>query len=382
MRLVKENTLLKTFYHFLVYYPAPSNITYAWNFGILAGVCLFIQILTGVTLAMHYAPNVAIAFASVEHIMRDVNYGWLLRYTHANGASMFFIIVYLHIFRGLYYGSYLFPREHLWFSGVTIYILMMATGFLGYVLPWGQMSFWGATVITNLFSAIPIIGPAIVFWLWGGFSVDNPTLNKLFSIHYLLPFLILGMVILHIVFLHENGSNNPLGVRATVDFLPFSPYSVYKDLYSILLFMIFFGFFVFFFPNYLGHPDNYIPANSMVTPPHIVPEWYYLPFYAILRSIPNKLGGVVAMFAAILIMLALPFVAKASSRSAQFRPVYKILFWVFFLNSLILGWIGGNPVKYPYYEIGQLSTLFYFAYFLILLPLCCKLEEFFWEDLK
>ena len=380
MRLVKENTLLKTFYHFLVYYPAPSNITYAWNFGILAGVCLFIQILTGVTLAMHYAPNISIAFASVEHIMRDVNYGWLLRYTHANGASMFFIIVYLHIFRGLYYGSYLYPREHLWFSGVTIYILMMATGFLGYVLPWGQMSFWGATVITNLFSAIPVIGPAIVFWLWGGFSVDNPTLNKLFSIHYLLPFLILGMVILHIVFLHEKGSNNPLGVRATVDYLPFSPYSVYKDLYSILLFIVFFCFFIFFFPNYLGHPDNYIAANSMVTPPHIVPEWYYLPFYAILRSIPNKLGGVVAMFAAILIMLALPFVGEAPSRSAQFRPLYKILFWIFFLNSLILGWIGGNPVKYPYYEIGQLSTLFYFGYFLVLLPICCKLEEFFWKN--
>jgi len=380
MRLVKENTLLKTFYHFLVYYPAPSNITYAWNFGILAGVCLFIQILTGVTLAMHYAPNISIAFASVEHIMRDVNYGWLLRYTHANGASMFFIIVYLHIFRGLYYGSYLYPREHLWFSGVTIYILMMATGFLGYVLPWGQMSFWGATVITNLFSAIPVIGPAIVFWLWGGFSVDNPTLNKLFSIHYLLPFLILGMVILHIVFLHENGSNNPLGVRATVDYLPFSPYSVYKDLYSILLFIVFFCFFIFFFPNYLGHPDNYIAANSMVTPPHIVPEWYYLPFYAILRSIPNKLGGVVAMSAAILIMLALPFVGESPSRSAQFRPLYKILFWIFFLNSLILGWIGGNPVKYPYYEIGQLSTLFYFGYFLVLLPICCKLEEFFWKN--
>jgi quinol-cytochrome oxidoreductase complex cytochrome b subunit len=379
MRIFKENVLLRTFYHFLVYYPAPSNITYAWNFGILAGVCLVIQIVTGIALAMHYAPNVSLAFLSVEHIMRDVNYGWLLRYTHANGASMFFIIVYLHIFRGLYYGSYLYPRQALWFSGVAIYILMMATGFLGYVLPWGQMSFWGATVITNLVSAIPLVGSSIVFWLWAGFSVDNPTLNKLFSIHYALPFIILGAVILHIVFLHENGSNNPLGVRATVDFLPFSPYSVFKDLYSILLFFIFFGFFVFFFPNYLGHPDNYIPANSMVTPPHIVPEWYYLPFYAILRSIPNKLGGVMAMFGSMLILLFLPFLGMAEMRSASFRPIYRFLFWLFLLNSLILGWIGGNPVKFPFYEVGQLSTLFYFAYFLILIPLCCFLEQFFWE---
>lgn len=378
MRLVKENVLVKTFYHFLVYYPAPSNITYSWNFGILAGICLVIQIVTGVALAMHYAPNVLLAFVSVEHIMRDVNFGWLLRYAHANGASMFFIIVYLHIFRGLYYGSYLYPREPLWFSGVLIYILMMATGFLGYVLPWGQMSFWGATVITNLFSAIPVVGPSIVFWLWGGFSVDNPTLNKLFSIHYLLPFLILGCVLLHIVFLHENGSNNPLGIRATVDFLPFSPYSVYKDLYSILLFLIFFGFFIFFFPNYLGHPDNYIAANAMVTPPHIVPEWYYLPFYAILRSIPNKLGGVVAMFLAILILLSLPFFGNSVVRSGMFRPLYRVFFWVFLFNSLLLGWVGGNAVKYPFYELGQFSTLLYFLYFLVLLPFCCWLEEYFW----
>jgi ubiquinol-cytochrome c reductase cytochrome b/c1 subunit len=379
MRYVKTNTLLQAIYNALVYYPVPSNITYYWNFGILAGFCLMIQIITGVTLAMHYTPNIDLAFISVEHIMRDVSYGWLLRYIHANGASMFFIVVYLHMFRGLYYGSYSHPREAVWCSGVIIYLLMMATGFLGYVLPWGQMSFWGATVITNLFSAFPIVGTEIVYWLWGGFSVDNPTLNKFFSIHYLLPFAILGMVVVHIILLHENGSNNPLGIRATTDQLAFTPYSTYKDLYTIIGFTIFFGFFVFFMPNALGHPDNYIPANPMVTPPHIVPEWYYLPFYAILRSIPDKLGGVVAMFGAILILLAIPFYVIAETRSAIFRPIYKILFWLFFIDTLILGWIGGNAVKYPFYELGQFCTVMYFIYFIVLLPVCCKVEKILWN---
>lgn len=379
MRLVKEHPILSTLYHFVVYYPVPSNITYFWNFGFLAGVCLVVQLLTGIALAMHYTPNVDLAFASVEHIMRDVNYGWLLRYVHANGASMFFIIVYIHMFRGLYYGSYMYPREPLWCSGVVIFVLMMAAGFIGYVLPWGQMSFWGATVITNLFSAIPVVGDEIVFWLWGGFSVDNPTLNKFFSLHYLIPFILAGLVIVHLIFLHENGSNNPLGIRSTVDQIPFTPYSTFKDTFALILFCLFFGFFVYFMPNVLGHSDNYIPANPMVTPPHIVPEWYFLPFYAILRSIPNKLGGVLAMFGAIAILLVLPFIGKAEVRSAAFRPIYRSLFWIFFFNCLILGWIGGNEVKYPFYELGQISTIFYFVYFLILIPMCVQIEKSMWS---
>ena len=379
MRQVKKFPLLQMYYNALVYYPVPSNITYYWNFGILAGVCLAVQIITGITLAMHYTPHIDLAFSSVEHIMRDVTYGWLLRYVHANGASMFFIVVYLHMFRGLYYSSYSHPREILWCSGVLIYGLMMATGFIGYVLPWGQMSFWGATVITNFFSAIPVIGTEIVYWIWGGFSVDNPTLNKFFSLHYLLPFAILGMVLLHVIFLHEHGSNNPLGIRAVVDQLAFTPYSTFKDLYTIIGFSIFFGFFVFFMPNMLGHSDNYIPANPLVTPPHIVPEWYYLPFYAILRAIPDKLGGVVAMFGAILILIPLPFYVKAEIRSAAFRPIYKFFFWLFVIDIALLAWVGGNPVKYPFYELGQLCTFGYFFYFIVVLPLCCWLEKYLWK---
>lgn len=378
MRLVKNHSILSALYHFIVYYPVPSNITYFWNFGALAGVCLVVQLVTGIALAMHYTPNVALAFISVEHIMRDVNYGWLLRYVHANGASMFFIVVYIHMFRGLYFGSYMYPREPLWCSGVFLFFLMMAAGFIGYVLPWGQMSFWGATVITNLFSAIPIIGDEIVYFLWGGFSVDNPTLNKFFSLHYLIPFIIAGVVILHLVFLHEHGSNNPLGVRATVDYIPFTPYSTFKDLFAFIVFFIFFGFFVYFMPNLLGHPDNYIPANPMVTPPHIVPEWYFLPFYAILRSIPDKLGGVVSMGGSIAILFLLPFLVRSDIRSAAFRPLYRFLFWLFLIDTLLLAWVGGNAVKYPFYELGQICTVFYFLYFLILLPLCCKLETYFW----
>ena len=379
MRLVKKHPILSSLYHFVVYYPVPSNITYFWNFGALAGLCLVIQIVTGIALAMHYTPNVDLAFSSVEHIMRDVNYGWLLRYVHANGASMFFIVVYIHMFRGLYYSSYLYPREPLWISGVLIFLGMMATGFIGYVLPWGQMSFWGATVITNLFSAIPVIGDEIVYWLWGGFSVDNPTLNKFYSLHYLLPFILAGLVIVHLIFLHENGSNNPLGIRSVVDQIPFTPYATFKDLFSVILFFLFFGFFVFFTPNLLGHTDNYIPANPMVTPPHIVPEWYFLPFYAILRSIPDKLGGVVAMIGAILILIFLPILGKAPLRSAAFRPLYRSLFWVFVVDSLILGWIGGNEVKFPFYELGQFCTIFYFVYFLMLIPLCVRLEHYLWH---
>jgi ubiquinol-cytochrome c reductase cytochrome b subunit len=352
----------------LIDYPTPINITWAWSFGLLASVCLGIQLITGIFLAMHYTPHVDLAFASVEHIMRDVNNGWLIRYIHANGASMFFIIVYSHMFRGLYYGSYMHPRQHLWCSGVLIFLLMMGTAFMGYVLPWGQMSFWGATVITNLVSAIPVAGPSIVEWLWGGFSVDNATLNRFFSIHYLLPFAITGLVIVHIALLHKDGSNNPLGIDSSTDKIPFYPYCYVKDLFNALLFVVFFSVFLFYYPNLLGHPDNYIPANPMVTPAHIVPEWYFLPFYAILRSIPDKLGGVIAMFGAIVVLFLIPFINQSEVRSSTFRPIYRKLFWFLFADFLILGWIGQKVVESPYIEVGQIATVLYFLFFCVILP--------------
>jgi ubiquinol-cytochrome c reductase cytochrome b subunit len=359
----------------IIDYPTPSNINYFWSFGSTAGICLVIQILTGVFLAMHYTPHIDLAFNSVEHIMRDVNNGWLIRYLHANGASMFFIVVYCHIFRGLYFGSYIYPREKLWCSGVIIFLLMMATAFMGYVLPWGQMSFWGATVITNLFSAIPVVGQSIVSWLWGGFSVDNATLNRFFSLHYLLPFLIAGLTIVHLSLLHSDGSNNPLGINSKLDTIPFYPYFYVKDLFAFFIFITFFLFFIFYFPNSLGHSDNYIPANPLVTPPHIVPEWYFLPFYAILRSIPNKLGGVVAMISAILILLLLPFINTSLIRSTRFRPIFSLSYWFLVSDFILLGWIGQKPVESPYIEIGMFATTFYFVYFLILLPLIGLLEN-------
>jgi len=379
MRLFKKSSLLSALYHSGVTYPVPANISYFWNFGVLAGFALVAQIITGVFLAMHYTPHVDLAFLSVEHIMRDVNYGWLMRYLHANGASFFFVIVYTHIFRGLYYGSYSYPRQLLWVSGVIILLLMILTAFMGYVLPWGQMSFWGATVITNLCSAVPFVGTDIVYWLWGGFSVDNATLNRFFSLHFLFPFIITALVGLHLIFLHEDGSGNPLGVKSTVDNIPFTPYFIVKDIVGLVVALIGFAIFLFFAPNYLGHPDNYIEANPLVTPPHIVPEWYFLPFYAVLRSIPDKLGGVVAMLCAILVLVILPFIVVSPTRSAAFRPLYKFLFWWFVLDCIILGWIGGMPIKYPYYTIGQVATVFYFMYFLVLLPLVVKLEIYFWN---
>jgi len=356
-------------------YPTPSNLTYAWSFGSTAGFCLIIQILTGAFLAMHYTPHIDLAFVSVEHIMRDVNNGWLIRYMHANGASMFFIVVYSHIFRGLYYGSYMHPRQHLWCSGVLIFILMMATAFMGYVLPWGQMSFWGATVITNLFSAIPFVGPSIVEWLWGGFSVDNATLNRFFSFHFLVPFLIAGMSVIHLALLHEHGSNNPIGVESSVDKIPFYPYFYVKDLLAFFGLITIFAVFVFYFPNLMGHPDNYIPANPMVTPAHIVPEWYFLPFYAILRSIPDKLGGVIAMGGALVILFAIPFINTSEIRSTQFRPVFKVFFWLLVVDFLILGWIGQKPVETPFVEVGQVATVFYFAFFIFLIPILGLVES-------
>ncbi len=361
----------------LVAYPAPRNLNYWWNFGSLAGLVLVIQIATGIVLAMHYTPHADLAFASVEHIMRDVNFGWLLRYMHANGASMFFLVVYIHIFRGLYYGSYKTPREVLWWLGLIILVLMMATGFMGYVLPWGQMSFWAATVITNLFSAIPVIGEAVVEWLWGGFAVGNPTLQRFFSLHYLLPFIIVGVVILHIWALHIPGSNNPLGidVKSKQDQIPFHPYYTAKDLFGMAVFLIFFSYWVFYNPNYMGHPDNYIPANRFVTPADIVPEWYYLPFYAILRAVPDKLGGVIAMFSSILVLFALPWLDRSRVRSARFRPQYKQFFWLLVIDVLILGWVGANPPQGQFILIGRLATAYYFLHFLVIVPLLGVLEK-------
>lgn len=353
----------------LVDYPTPVNLNYLWGFGSLAGICWTIQVITGILLAMHYTPHISLAFYSVEHIMRDVNYGWLLRYIHANGASMFFLVVYIHMFRSLYYGSYMYPRQTLWISGVIIFILMMATAFMGYVLPWGQMSFWAATVITNLFSAIPVIGESIVQWIWGGFSVNNATLNRFFSFHYLFPFLIAGMIIIHLALLHENGSNNPLGVVSKTDNIGFYPYFYVKDLFGFSVLSVIFAFFVFFYPNALGHPDNYVQANPMVTPSHIVPEWYFLPFYAILRSIPDKLGGVICMGLSLVVLILLPFLDTSQVRSATFRPIYRKIFWFFLVDALILGWIGQKVVEYPYVQVGQIATVFYFAFFFILVPL-------------
>jgi ubiquinol-cytochrome c reductase cytochrome b/c1 subunit len=363
--------------HSAIEYPTPKNLNYWWNFGSLAGFILVIMILTGIFLVMNYTAHTSMAFDSVERIMRDVNYGWLLRYLHMNGASMFFILVYIHIFRNLYYGSYKSPREVLWWIGIIIYLAMMATGFLGYVLPWGQMSFWGATVITNLFSAFPIVGGPIVTWLWGGFSVDNPTLNRFFSLHYLLPFVIFGLVVLHVWALHSVKSNNPLGIdiKTPADAIPFHPYYTIKDLFGIGVFLMFYLAFVFWAPNFFGEPDNYIPANPMVTPPHIVPEWYYLPFYAILRSIPDKLGGVIAMFSAILILFVLPWLDTSKVRSAKFRPLYKQFFWLFLADCLLLGYIGGKPAEGAYLIIGQLATAYYFFHFLVLMPLLGKFEK-------
>ncbi|MAJ99905.1 MAG: cytochrome b [Rhodospirillaceae bacterium] len=371
VRWIDHRLPIFTFMHHEMHeYPTPKNLNYWWNFGSLAGIVLVIMIMSGIVLAMHYTAHVDHAFQSVERIMRDVNYGWLVRYIHANGASFFFIVVYIHIFRGLYYGSYKAPRELLWMLGVVILILMMATAFMGYVLPWGQMSFWGATVITNLFSAIPLVGESIVTLLWGGFSVDNPTLNRFYALHYLLPFVIVGVVVLHIVALHRFGSNNPLGidVRGNQDTISFHPYYTVKDAFGLGVFLILLSAVVFFLPNSMGHPDNYIPANPMVTPAHIVPEWYFLPFYAILRAVPDKLFGVLAMFAAIGVLFILPWLDRSPVRSATFRPIYKIMFWVFLVDCVALTWLGAKPAEGIYVVLSRLCTAYYFFHFIILLP--------------
>jgi ubiquinol-cytochrome c reductase cytochrome b subunit len=358
-------------------FPTPRNFNYFWNFGAIATVMLVLMIVTGIVLAMNYQPNAELAFASVERIMRDVPSGWLIRYMHMTGASFFFAAVYVHIFRGLYYGSYKAPRELLWILGVVILLLMMATAFMGYVLPWGQMSFWGATVITNLFSAIPVVGDSVVTWLWGGFAVDNPTLNRFFALHYLLPFIIVAVVALHVVALHVHGSNNPLGIdpKGPQDTVPFHPYYTMKDGFGVLCFLIVYAAFVFFMPNALGEPVNYVPANPMVTPNEIVPEWYLLPFYAILRAIPDKLGGVICMFGSIALLFVLPWLDTSRVRSCKFRPIYKWFVFVLVADVLILGFCGAHPPEGWYVPLARVGTFYYFFHFLILLPVLGKIER-------
>ena len=380
--------------HELHEYPTPRNLSYWWNFGSLAGIVLVIMIATGIVLAMHYTPHVTLAFDSVERIMRDVNYGWLMRYVHMNGGSAFFLLVYIHLFRGLYYGSYKAPREILWMLGVVILLAMMATAFMGYVLPWGQMSFWAATVITNLFSAIPLIGESVVNWLWGGFTVGNPTLTRFYSLHYLLPFVIVGIVFVHLWALHTHGSGNPVGIdtKGPQDSIPFHPYYTVKDLFGLGVFLIIFFGFVFFAPNFFSEPDNYVEANPMLTPAHIVPEWYFLPFYAILRAVPDnliggwttswlgfiiieaKLGGVIAMFGSVLILFVVPWLDFSPVRSARFRPIYKQFFWVFVVDCVVLGWVGANAPEGFFVIIGRIATAYYFAHFIIVMPLIAMFE--------
>jgi ubiquinol-cytochrome c reductase cytochrome b/c1 subunit len=369
--------IVSLMYSSFVAYPTPRNLNYWWTFGGILSFLLVAQFITGIVLAMHYTPHVDFAFNSVEHIMRDVNYGWLMRYLHANGASMFFLAAYIHMFRGMYYGSYKDPREILWILGVILLLLMIMTGFMGYVLPWGQMSFWAATVITNLFSAIPGIGEAIVTWLWGGYSVGNPTLNRFYALHYLLPFVIAAVVALHVWALHVVGQNNPTGIepKSEQDTVAFTPYATIKDSFLMVVFCILFAWFVFYMPNYLGHPDNYIMANPAVTPTHIVPEWYYLPFYAILRAIPNKLMGVGALGASIVVLAFLPWLDTSKVRSANYRPLYRQFFWIFVIVCVGLGWLGSKPAEGGYVIVSRIFTAYYFFHFIVILPLLGLFEK-------
>lgn len=359
----------------LIDYQAPRKLNYMWSLGFLSGVILLVMIITGVVLSMHYTPHISHAFSSVDRIMRDVNYGWLVRYIHMNGASLFFVVVYLHIFRGLYYGSYKSPRELLWIIGVVILLIMIITAFTGYVLPWGQMSYWGATVITNLFSAIPIIGNSIVEWLWGGFSVSNPTLNRFFSLHYLMPFLILGLIILHLAALHQHGSSTPSGSNEKKDLIPFHPYYTSKDLFATCILFLVWSLLVFFSPNFFNEPDNYTPADPLVTPRHIVPEWYFLPFYAILRCIPNKLLGVLLMFSSILVLFVVPWLDRSPIRSGRLRPLYRPLYICFVTSCLFLGWAGSQLPEGIPLVIGRLASIYYFLFFLIVMPFLPSFEK-------
>jgi quinol-cytochrome oxidoreductase complex cytochrome b subunit len=377
LRWIERRLPIFSFVHSsFVVYPTPRNLNYWWTFGGILSFMLVVQIVTGVVLVMHYTPTAAGAFDSVEHIMRDVNYGWLIRYLHANGASMFFLAAYIHMFRGLYYGSYKEPREIIWILGVIIFLLMMATAFMGYVLPWGQMSFWAATVITNLFSAIPVFGTRITEWLWGGYAVDQPTLVRFYALHYLLPFVIFGVVVLHIWALHVAGQNNPDGidVKSDKDTLPFTPYATMKDNFALACFLILLAWLVFYIPNYLGHPDNYIPANPLQTPPHIVPEWYFLPYYAILRAIPNKLLGVIALFMSIAVLVFVPWLDTSKVRSAKYRPFYKQFFWILVIAWIGLGYLGSQPPEGGYVIAARILTVYYFLHFFVLLPLLGFIE--------
>nr|AEP83117.1 cytochrome b [Alatina alata] len=374
IRVRKDHSIVSLVNGMLVDLPSPSNISYFWNFGSLLGLCLVLQIATGIFVAMHYCSDVSLAFSSVAHILRDVNYGYLLKFFHANGASLFFLCVYIHIARGLYYGSY--SRHMVWGVGVVIYLVMMLTAFIGYVLPWGQMSFWGATVITNLVSAVPYIGDFIVQWIWGGFSVSNATLSRFFSLHYLFPFILAALALVHLIGLHEDGSNNPVGVRSDVDKVPFHVYFTTKDLHGFVLLGILLIFLVFLGPNILNDPENFIKANPLVTPVHIQPEWYFLFAYAILRSIPNKLGGVIAMISSIVVLLALPYIHTSKVRGLTFRPLGKAAYWVFCANFLLLTWIGAQPVEDPFIMVGQVAGILYFGYFIILVPILGLIENY------
>jgi ubiquinol-cytochrome c reductase cytochrome b subunit len=373
MPLRKNNSLLSIGNNSLIDLPSPTSLSYMWNFGSLLGLCLVIQFITGIFLAMYYSSDSSIAFNSVIHIMRDINFGWLIKLTHANGASLFFFCVYFHIARGIYYGSYL--KIKLWYSGIIIFVIMMAIAFLGYVLPWGQMSFWGATVITNFFSAIPIIGDKIVLWLWGGFSVGKATLSRFYSFHYLLPFILASLIIIHLIFLHEGGSNNPNGIGLNLDKINFHPYFIIKDLYGYFIIFILLSIIIFYYPNLLGDAENFIHSNPLVTPIHIIPEWYFLFAYAILRAIPNKLGGLLALILSLIILFFLPFFHSCKLSSLIFRPFGKFLFWLFIVNFILLTWLGSKVVEEPFVVISQLSSSFYFSYFFFFIPLIGLLEN-------